>query len=264
MINRIIHQIWVGPLPAPIKWMNTWKEKNPNWQYILWDNKKVFSRKWHNQRIIDHYMNVYENNIRGKGPGGEDKFVKLKGQELLGDHATYYAWHILADILRYEILYEYGGYMPEADHICLRSVDNQFSDDIELYTVCTGAVLQDDRKKLLETYKKEGIDVDKLDHSDPRWKRLQRYQPYNATPILAAQKGNVFMKRLVDELAKLRPEDLGEAVDTTGNVFMGKMLRKYPPDNLWMPDYVYNKDLPDDAYSMNMYGTTKGAYGQGR
>ena len=36
MIPKIIHQIWIGPKPAPTKFMDTWKEKNP--EFIMLQN----------------------------------------------------------------------------------------------------------------------------------------------------------------------------------------------------------------------------------
>ena len=30
MIPKIIHQLWIGPKPAPTKFMDTWKEKIQN------------------------------------------------------------------------------------------------------------------------------------------------------------------------------------------------------------------------------------------
>ena len=33
-IPKIIHQIWIGPKTAPIKLMNTWKDKHPDFEYI--------------------------------------------------------------------------------------------------------------------------------------------------------------------------------------------------------------------------------------
>ena len=39
MIPKIIHQIWIGPRPAPEKLMATWKEKNPSFEYIRWPLK---------------------------------------------------------------------------------------------------------------------------------------------------------------------------------------------------------------------------------
>ena len=32
MIPKIIHQIWIGPKPAPTKFMDTWKEENPDFE----------------------------------------------------------------------------------------------------------------------------------------------------------------------------------------------------------------------------------------
>ncbi len=35
MIPKRLHQIWLGPNP-PTKWMDTWKNLNPSWEYKLW------------------------------------------------------------------------------------------------------------------------------------------------------------------------------------------------------------------------------------
>ena len=85
-IPKIIHKIWVGDKPAPMKWINTWVEKHPDWEHILWDNDKVYSRKWINEKHIGQYT-----------------------EEGL--------WHGVADIIRYEILYEYGGIVSGEDSI---------------------------------------------------------------------------------------------------------------------------------------------------
>jgi len=41
MINKIIHQLWIGPDKPPLKWMNTWKEKHPEWEYKFWGNEEI-------------------------------------------------------------------------------------------------------------------------------------------------------------------------------------------------------------------------------
>ena len=35
-IPKIIHQLWIGPSPAPVNMMKTWKDKHPNFEYIFW------------------------------------------------------------------------------------------------------------------------------------------------------------------------------------------------------------------------------------
>jgi len=98
MIPKIIHQLWVGPEKLPLKWMNTWKDKHPDWKYVLWDNEAVKNFKFKNQKHIDYYT--------GKG-----------------------IWHGIADVARYEILNKYGGVWQGADSECLHPVDGLFDDD---------------------------------------------------------------------------------------------------------------------------------------
>jgi len=93
-IPKIIHQIWIGNKPPPINLMNTWKEKNPDYEYILWNENEFIKRKF---------------NITLK-----DKVNKM--EELCGK----------ADILRYEILYKYGGIYLDADSICIEPLGDRF------------------------------------------------------------------------------------------------------------------------------------------
>lgn len=242
MIEKNIHQIWIGDLEAPTEWLETWPKKNPDWNYIFWDNKKVFSRKWKNQKLIDHYRDIAENT---------KTFQSATGKTFTGEKAKLFAWHIIADILRYEILFEFGGYMPGADTICTKSLtENASWLDYDLYTVNTGHLFEDKLKQ--------------LDPKNPHYSILKdRYHQDNASPILAGKKGNIFLKQIIDELSDLKV--LGEAVDTTGNVFMGKMLNKYKPENILINKY-YLQDDPrrKDCYSRHFSGTTKDNYNLGR
>jgi len=96
-IPKIYHVIWVGERPAPMEWIQTWLDKNPEWQLMLWDNEKVWGRQWRNQKHIDWF--------------------KERG-----------IWAGVADCVRYEILHEYGGFGAGADSICLEPVDELFTD----------------------------------------------------------------------------------------------------------------------------------------
>lgn len=102
-VPMVIAHIWVGPRPAPFEWMQTWKDKNPEWGYVLWDNDKVFGRTWRNQKHIDWF--------------------KERG-----------IWHGVADLIQYEILHENGGFMPGADSQCLLPIDDLF-DEHKIYSV---------------------------------------------------------------------------------------------------------------------------------
>lgn len=91
-IPKIIHQIWLGsPLPKKYKlWCESWVKYNPNYKYILWDDKKL---------------------------------LKLG----LANNKNYLATTNLAaksDIARYEILKKFGGVYVDTDFECFKSLDD--------------------------------------------------------------------------------------------------------------------------------------------
>ena len=43
-IPKIIHQIWIGDKPAPTKFMDTWRDKNPDFEYIRWTEEEFVKR----------------------------------------------------------------------------------------------------------------------------------------------------------------------------------------------------------------------------
>jgi mannosyltransferase OCH1-like enzyme len=40
-VPKIIHQIWIGPKPPPTNLMDTWKNMNPDFKYILWNEQRI-------------------------------------------------------------------------------------------------------------------------------------------------------------------------------------------------------------------------------
>ena len=89
MIPKTIHQIWIGPKRKPVKWMDTWRRKNPHMEYMLWTDYSLFSF--------------------------QDKFKALIKRNM---------YAIVADIMRVEILYKYGGVYVDADSICIKSIED--------------------------------------------------------------------------------------------------------------------------------------------
>ncbi len=92
-IPKIIHQLWIGTKPAPINLMNTWKDKHPDFEYILWNEDEIKKRDF-NFKCQDKI----------------DKIEEINGK---------------ADIMRWEILYMFGGIFLDADSICIESIDNE-------------------------------------------------------------------------------------------------------------------------------------------
>lgn len=91
-IPKIIHQLWIGPKEPPTKHMDTWKHMNPEFEYIRWTEEELQKRNFHS-KCKDRLAEM----------------VEINGQ---------------ADIIRWEILYEYGGVFLDADSICVEKIDD--------------------------------------------------------------------------------------------------------------------------------------------
>ena len=94
-IPKIIHQLWIGPKPAPTKFMDTWKEKHPDFEYIRWTESELQT-----QNIVFECI---------------DSIQKMS--EICGK----------ADIIRWELLYRFGGIFIDADSICIEPFDDSFT-----------------------------------------------------------------------------------------------------------------------------------------
>ena len=92
MIPNIIHQLWIGDVSAPSKHMNTWKNKNKQMDYIRWNESEIIKR-----------------NMKFQCQEKIDDMTEINGK---------------ADIMRWEILYHYGGVFLDADSICIEPIDN--------------------------------------------------------------------------------------------------------------------------------------------
>lgn len=102
MIPKIIHQIWIGPKPEPIKWTNTIKidyiSKHPEYEYKLWNEANI-----------------------------EELFIDFPNIKIIYDLET--TWNGKSDLLRYLILYYYGGIYIDADSVWIN--DKNFDELID-------------------------------------------------------------------------------------------------------------------------------------
>lgn len=213
LIDRNMIHIWIGPKPQPTKWMDTWRLMHPDWKYFVYTDAMYRCRIWKNQHLMTHY---YQQN-------------KFNG---------------VADLMRYELLYEMGGFLPPADSICHHSINELLTEDEHF---CYGV------------YENE------------------RLRPGLISPIYAANKQNKFVKMLIDELHQLSPNDLSPSPwRSTGNLFIKQMVEKHTPDiKIWPSHYFIPKhhdpsssryNGPDKVYADQMWGSTPGGndYESGR
>ena len=92
LIPLIIHDIWLGPNtpPASFKlWQASWLKLHPKWRYILWTDNDVKKIKLINQDLYDLAIN----------------------------------WGEKSDILRIELLNQFGGLYKDVDFECLKPFD---------------------------------------------------------------------------------------------------------------------------------------------
>ncbi len=91
-IPRIIHQIWLGsPVPDVYKgYMRSWQEKHPDWEYMLWTDDNV-------QTLFPLYNQEFYDTAENYGTK--------------------------SDILRWELLYRFGGLYVDTDYECLNPMD---------------------------------------------------------------------------------------------------------------------------------------------
>ena len=104
-IPKIIHQIWIGTPtfelpPHKRAFMESWKTKmGKDWQYRLWTDEQVtrqnFDLTWDFQREVK----------RVAAETGTNRFAQL------------------ADLMRYEIIYKFGGFYADTNMECFRSLD---------------------------------------------------------------------------------------------------------------------------------------------
>lgn len=202
MIPKELGHIWVGPRPAPLHWMASFCETHPDWNYTLYDNQYLSSRRFRTQKQIDEYMR------RGEYAG-------------------------VADLMRNEILFEKGGFLPGADAISRKNTD-------ELWV----------RSCAYTVYENEIV------------------RPGLVSPILAAAPRDVFLESLITELKAVPFYRLGKAWRTTGNRFVAEMIERLSPEIVIFPSYYFipehftgqKYDGSGPVYADQKFGETTGGY----
>ena len=163
MIPKIIHQIWIGPKKRPDIWIDTFRidyiNKNPGYEYILWT----------------------EDNI-------EQLFNDFPIYRMVYDLETIYCGK--ADILRYLILYIYGGIYIDADSVWI----NEKSFDT-----------------LLKQVNDSNVFVGKNPtNSDANTKKDKKYENTICNGVMGSSKNNPLMRLLIDGIEKYIIRDWGD------------------------------------------------------
>lgn len=98
-IPKTLHFVWVGDESLrPDAYIETWRRLHPEFELRIWGNKEWQSLPWKNRRHMD-------------------EIARRNGQ---------YAG--VADLMRWEILLEEGGFALDADSVCIRKLPDWLFD----------------------------------------------------------------------------------------------------------------------------------------
>ena len=215
MIPRRIGHIWIGPRPAPTQWMQSWREAHPDLEYRVYDNDFLLSRRFRNQALLVHYF---------------------ERREYAG----------VADIMRYEILFEEGGMLPEADSVCVAPIY---------------PLLEEDRPWTCYEIDPAICDT----HGMPRKKGLLQ-------PIFASPKAHPVLNAVIEHIAATPiTADLPTPWKVTGNFMLRDLFRKRPdlarqmkifPAHYFNPEHYRGPKYagPGPVYARQLWGTTTQGY----
>ena len=178
--------------------MQTWKDKHPDYHYTLWDNERVM--KW-----------------------------AFRCQEQLRQMLAAGKYNGAADIIRYEILHEFGGFVAPADSICVNPIDDLLDFDI----FCC--------------YENENV------------------RPGLLSPIIGAKPGDELMNYIIETIAMTPNVLYDDAWKVTGNALLTGAVEKlnYPihilPSHTFLPEHYTGENYTGDGkiYSRHFWGSTK-------
>ena len=199
MIPKIIHQIWLGDQsirPEPL--MHTWKNMNPDWEHKVWTEDNM--PKLRNQAQFDAV------------------------EELAGK----------ADIFRYELLFDHGGFFIDADSECVKPLGDDFvSND----SFCC-------------------------------WENEQTRKGLMANGYLGACKHNVLIMRMIQHISMMSPDSLSKLPPKASWQVLGPaLLTKYGqtyenlkvyPSHYFIPKHYSGVDQSDKSpiYGKQYYMST--------
>ena len=184
--------------------MDTWKDMNPSFEYMEWNDDNLKNRRFYNKRQIDD-MESYN----GK-----------------------------CNIMRYEILFKYGGFFIDADSECIAPLDDYL------------------------------FDVPRFTCYENEIKGITNGVKLLSSGYMASEKGDGFMELCIREIHE---KDLKGKLShhTIGNLFLANMVAKYPefpmtiyPSYFFIPKHGTGETYTGEGkvYAKQYWGSTFGIY----
>jgi mannosyltransferase OCH1-like enzyme len=182
--------------------MQTWKEKHPDYQFYEWNNETIQSFPFKTQKQIS----------------------QMWGRE---------RYNGVSDLIRYEILHRYGGFVAPADSECLQPIDDL------LGLGCFAC------------YENEAVRGDLV------------------SPHLGTCPGNKLLEAMIEELSKKENVIVNDPWIETGNQFLTDMIKKLNysdikilPSYTFIPEHYTGERYKGEGkvYAKHFWGSTLNLY----
>ncbi len=132
-IPKIIHVMWLGgSLPEEYEqYVQSWRTYHPDWTILFWTDNRA---NYHRGSIV---LNSFEDLKKQLEVSGRGDSLVIDAQNLTYNNKRFYDqarnYGEKSDILKWEIVYRFGGVYVDTDFECLRSLD-VFHQTYDFYT----------------------------------------------------------------------------------------------------------------------------------
>ncbi len=190
-IPPLIHFIWLGSsIPSRVNTViASWKKYHPHWKIMIWTDREVERFSWSTDRL-------------------HRAFEQAK------------TWAEKSDILRFEILYQWGGIYSDTDGVCLKSFHDLMTNGLTFFA---------------------GIEVNYKIRSYP-------FLLYTASGLMGAKKGSSIIKYCLDHYKTEEEAPTAKLVMRAGPGLVSRAccaaLTSFPQENLLILPCSYFYPLP--------------------
>jgi inositol phosphorylceramide mannosyltransferase catalytic subunit len=132
-IPKLIHVMWLGgKLPEEFEsYVASWKKYHPDWKMLFWtDSKENYAR---GDVVLQSFSELQTRLLSGK----KGECIVIDSNRLAYENKKFYDAAInygeKSDILKWEIVYRFGGVYVDTDFECLQPLD-QYNHTFDLYT----------------------------------------------------------------------------------------------------------------------------------
>jgi mannosyltransferase OCH1-like enzyme len=187
-----VHQIWVGPDPLPEQYAaytRTWQDLHPGWEYRLWTDDNLPAMR--NRHVYD-------------------RAAELVPPVNIGQFR--------ADVLRYELLWSFGGMYVDVDFECLTNLEHLL-EEVEAFAA---------------------------------WEVQDQWI---ANGLMGAEPGHPFIDRLITGLPASAEHHKGQRPNiSVGPQYLTRLYRRHPDELTVLPTRLFYPYLYSDIGTDREHG----------